>query len=1075
MSLAKEAHNYFYAGDRERGQSYFAAGNIRSMEFENDKVMSVVENDSGGEYYVEFRTKSVHSATCDCPRFSDGFYCKHIWASLLFFDAEHRVKLPQPYITTKATKKKSAKKLARKRSPKVKWQSALQEITSYSSVTAAHDLHDSEYAIWYVITLNRNIDNTTPLIEFYRSNQGEGDIRSLALHRSTSHTLSSVADANLVDLISLWRESNLGRNNHAYIPITEWRIPYLGIPSLLAAFGKTDRLFWRLDKRVPVEESQKLTVNADQTWQFGIEVVTDRKDKSWKFTGVLRCNNEERPLDSTVAVFSAGVVMFPEEIAKFDNNGLANWLNLLQQGSIRIPFRDREKFLSMAADTGLLDQIKIPESLAVEAPTPAPGPLLRILQRNDEFGGQRNVDAEVWFHYGDEEIRLSDKRARIPIGKTILKRNIIAEKALLAKLPSRIFPAEVNEWKPQPPDVQFPRKDLISIVSELFETEWRVELEGRLVQSSGEFNIEVTSGIDWFDLNVKCEFQNTATQLPKILAAARDGKRFVELDDGSMGMVPEEWVKKFGDLLDLGTVEGDAIRFGKTQALLLDSMLAAQKQKTIADRPFKTFCRKLRSFAGIKPKEAPRTFKGELRDYQKSGLGWLHFLREFGIGGCLADDMGLGKTIQVLALLESRRKRRVKEGETRRPTLVVVPKSLVFNWIEEGSKFTPNLRIGNYTGGARAEVLARIDDYDVLVTTYGSMRLDISKLSDIKFDYVILDESQAIKNSNAQVAKAARLLQSDHRLAMTGTPIENNLGELWSLFEFLNPGMLGRSSAFKRIARSAGGIQDERRKRQLETLSTAIRPYMLRRKKSEVLKDLPDKTEQTLFCDLPKAQRKTYDQIRDYYRAKLLKTAGMDCSKIQVLEALLRLRQAACHPGLIDKKHKKVGSAKLDILQTQLEEVISEGHKVLVFSQFTSLLALVREQLDDAEIEYEYLDGRTRKRQTKVERFQTDENCSVFLISLKAGGSGLNLTAADYVFILDPWWNPAVEAQAVDRAHRIGQAKHVFAYRMIARDTVEEHIMKLQDNKRELADAIISQNSNVIADLSAEDLQLLLS
>ncbi len=362
----------------------------------------------------------------------------------------------------------------------------------------------------------------------------------------------------------------------------------------------------------------------------------------------------------------------------------------------------------------------------------------------------------------------------------------------------------------------------------------------------------------------------------------------------------------------------------------------------------------------------------------------------------------------------------------------------------------------------------------MLITTYGTLRRDIVVLKDVQFDYAILDESQAIKNANSQAAKACRLLKADHRLAMTGTPVENHLGELWSLFEFLNPGMLGASTTFKSLAKASSAADDA----SLELLARALRPFMLRRTKAQVLTELPDKTEQTLFCEMSDKQRKLYNELRDYYRLRLSKTIeekGLAKSKIHVLEALLRLRQAACHPGLLDKAKTLENSAKLNTLLEQLDEVISEGHKALVFSQFTSLLAIVREHLDIRGLTYEYLDGQTRHRDATVKRFQEDPDCPLFLISLKAGGHGLNLTAAEYVFILDPWWNPAVEAQAVDRAHRIGQTQRVFAYRLICRDTVEEKILELQQSKRELADAIVSADNNVIGNLSQEDLTLLLS
>jgi SNF2 family DNA or RNA helicase len=308
---------------------------------------------------------------------------------------------------------------------------------------------------------------------------------------------------------------------------------------------------------------------------------------------------------------------------------------------------------------------------------------------------------------------------------------------------------------------------------------------------------------------------------------------------------------------------------------------------------------------------------------------------------------------------------------------------------------------------------------------------------------------------------------------MSGTPIENHLGELWSIFEFLNPGMLGAGSVFKRHTTGGGALEDGDR----TLLAKSLRPFILRRTKAQVVKDLPEKTEQTLHCDMEPAQRAVYEQLRAHYRAALLRkeSSELNRSKIEVLEALLRLRQAACHPGLIDTAKSAEPSAKLDMLLPQVAEVVEEGHKALVFSQFTSFLSIVRDRLDQEKLVYEYLDGRTRNRAERVERFQTDPACSIFLISLKAGGLGLNLTAAEYVYLLDPWWNPAVEAQAIDRSHRIGQTQRVFAYRLICRDTVEEKILELQQRKRDLADAILNADNRLIQNLTREDLEFLLS
>jgi len=541
------------------------------------------------------------------------------------------------------------------------------------------------------------------------------------------------------------------------------------------------------------------------------------------------------------------------------------------------------------------------------------------------------------------------------------------------------------------------------------------------------------------------------------------------LADGSLGILPESFAAQFAPFAALAQKQDGRLRYGRIQVALLDALLASQPQARF-DEAFERLRDQLATGERPEAEDEPDGFQGTLRHYQREGLGWLMFLESLGLGGCLADDMGLGKTIQVLALLMRRKGMLTAGGLPHRPSLVVVPKSLVFNWIDEAQKFAPGLRVVNHTGNARIEIAGDLGDHDVVITTYGTLRRDIVRHRETEFDYVILDEAQSIKNAASQAAKACRLLKARHRLALTGTPVENHIGELWSIFEFLNPGQLGSATRLRRFLADGRGSAD--------VVARAVRPYLLRRTKKEVLSDLPEKTEQTLFVELGETQRKAYDELRHHFRAELsgrIGRLGIGRSRIAVLEALLRLRQTACHPGLVDPARIDEPSAKLDTLLEQLEEVIDEGHKVLVFSQFTSFLAILRKRLDAKPICYEYLDGRTTDRQARVARFQEDPECRLFLVSLKAGGQGLNLTAADYIYILDPWWNPAVEAQAVDRAHRIGQTRRVFAYRLIARDTVEEKILALQDKKRELAESIVRADQSVIGSLTPEDVELLLS
>jgi SNF2 family DNA or RNA helicase len=715
-------------------------------------------------------------------------------------------------------------------------------------------------------------------------------------------------------------------------------------------------------------------------------------------------------------------------------------------------------------------KITLPDELRFETVCVAPTPRLVIRPGKRSVWHPPTFIAELSFDYDGAVIPHQYNEAGIfqKERRRMLARDRTAEENARALLKQSGFR---KGWDADRADLTIAPDQLPKLVVALTTAGWHVEADGNLYRTGGALHMEISSGVDWFELEGGAEFGDTKVALPRLLKAIKQGEHMVKLDDGTLGIIPDEWLKKYGLLAGLGRAEEDRLRFSRSQAGLLDALLAAEPKVSV-DAMFERVRRELRSFTGVNPVAPTKGLQGELREYQSRGLGWLYFLQSFGFGGCLADDMGLGKTIQVLALLESRRELRAAgNGNAPPPSLVVVPRSLVFHWKEEAARFTPQLRILDHTGGARLKPGDHFDDHDVILTTYGTLRRDAVQFKDQRFDYCILDEAQAIKNAGTLSAKAVRLLRADHRLAMSGTPVENHLGELWSLFEFLNPGMLGSASIFA----NAGRNPDERTRM---VLGKALRPFILRRTKGQVATELPEKTEQTIYCDLEAKQRKLYIELRDYYRARLLKDGagkGSGQFKIQVLEALLRLRQAACHPGLLDKEKAGESSAKLDTLLAQLDQVLDENHKALVFSQFTSLLAIVRNRLDNAKIPYTYLDGRTRDRQAPVDQFQNDPNVKLFLISLKAGGLGLNLHAAEYVYLLDPWWNPAVEAQAIDRAHRIGQTRQVFAYRLIARDTVEEKVLELQKSKRDLADAIVSADNSLLHNLTREDLELLLS
>jgi SNF2 family DNA or RNA helicase len=811
--------------------------------------------------------------------------------------------------------------------------------------------------------------------------------------------------------------------------------------------------------------------DAGAPWEFALRVALAGARKQYSVSGVLRRGEAEMALAYPHLLVSGGLVFYDDRVARLNDFDVFVWIALLRaRDALFFAKGEADEFIDELLSLPRQPRLELPDDLRFEMVTARPKPSLAIKPGKSDPWGRDFVHADLSFDYDGSVIDAKLPRRNIfqKAQRRVVERNLQIEGEAKTRLVQLGF-RDGSLIR----DVQFelPAERVAKIVRTLTQEGWRVEAEDKLYRSAGKMRMEISSGVDWFDLDGGAEFGETRVSLPKLLRAIKHGEQTVRLDDGSLGIIPEEWLAKYRLLASLGSVSGNHLRFTRPQAGLLDALLADEPEVKV-DELFARVRQELSEFAGVNATDPSAAFRGELRFYQREGLGWLEFLQRFGFGGCLADDMGLGKTIQVLALLESRRVAHNGDGNSSpRASLVVVPRSLIFHWREEALRFAPELKILEHHGAGRRLPSAHFHDYDLVITTYGTVARDALHLKKLRLDYCILDEAQAVKNSSTLSAKAVRLLNADHRLALSGTPVENHLGELWSLFEFLNPGMLGTASVFGGAGRNPDAATRA-------VLARALRPFILRRTKGQVAKELPPKTEQTIYCDLEAGERKLYDELRDYYRAKLLNNVesdGLGKAKFQVLEALLRLRQAACHPGLIDKSSVRQPSAKIDALLGQLDQVLEEDHKVLVFSQFTSLLAILRLRLDDAKTPYVYLDGRTRDRQARVEQFQNDPDTKLFLISLKAGGLGLNLHAAEYVYLLDPWWNPAVEAQAIDRAHRIGQTRHVFAYRLIARDTVEEKVLELQQSKRELADAIITADNSLLHNLTKEDLALLLS
>ncbi len=592
------------------------------------------------------------------------------------------------------------------------------------------------------------------------------------------------------------------------------------------------------------------------------------------------------------------------------------------------------------------------------------------------------------------------------------------------------------------------------------------QIEGRIDENNHWFDLR-------FDININGKSYNTIPIIASLLNSTLDiqslpEKVYLEIDDGSVAVVDKKTVMPIMEILfELFDHEENGFKLHTFDAPVLTQLQNAAINFAGSSRLL-DIAKKLETFEGISRASIPKGLNASLRDYQVDGYSWLQFLREYSFGGILADDMGLGKTIQTLTHLLKEK----EDGRLDKPSLVVAPTSLMSNWRKEVEKFTPELKVLVLQGLERREHFERISEYDIVLTTYPLIARDFDKyIEKSAFYYLILDEAQNIKNHKSKAAQYLRAIKSEHRLCLTGTPMENHLGELWGLFDFLMPGFLFNNKFFNENLRNP--IEKEQDMQKQSVLNARVKPFLLRRTKSEVATELPPKTEIIQTVPFGKKQAALYESIRvamDKQVQDAIKDKGFARSQIMILDALLKLRQVCCDPRLVKLERAKEirESAKFEMLFDLLLEQIEEGRKILLFSQFTSMLALIEERLKEEKIDYTKLTGSTRKREEAIERFTSGE-VPLFLISLKAGGVGLNLTQADTVIHYDPWWNPAAENQATDRAYRIGQDKPVFVYKLIVENTLEEKIIELQKRKQALADNVYKNKADAIG-LSQDDL-----
>lgn len=1041
----------------ERGRFYYYGNRVTLRHISSDRIEASVQGTDVYRVSLALKGEKLEHS-CTCPIGLDGIFCKHLVATAM----QARGQVPIP--------------------PEIAWQRNLERLIQQGSSAipeSSRQISARQYVLVFGLALRYSSSWGIIPFRVYVGKIAKEELESLnwndpdqldaylqKLPNRKGEVVRSVGEVSycLNADSGAYLLASLLASNHSYT--TDWLDWFWRAPLLLYKSNDSGTFYHRLKLHPTAEKAVLVMVQEPKGIDLQLALLMGEK--------IHPLNSKQTALISN----KPPVLLVEDTLVRLSHPAASVLEKLLQEPRIHIPASATQKFmegyfLKLAETISLVGEgIQYYEEVQPRA-------RLYLSERN------RMLIADLRFDYLGKEVPYENRQGYLVIPQAapqtaiFVRRNRTFEDTVESELASAKYGLKriaVNEpgrftLRAKVHILDFLVKSVPLLGKEGYEVFGEERIKSvRVNHARPRLSLQVSSGIDWFDLFVIVTFGDQTADWKEVRSAILKGQTYVKLADGSIGQIPPEWIKRFKKVFALGKTTEQGIELSEAQLPLFD-LLASEAELRQGFEEFEQRRKRLRDFEQIEPQPLPAGFRGELRPYQKAGYDWLHFLYRYKLGGCLADDMGLGKTVQVLAFLQSLK-------ETRKPTsahLLVVPKSLLVNWQREAERFTPQLKFLDYSKADRIKDLKAFDEADVVLTTYGIVLRDIERLRKYQFDIVILDESQAVKNPLAQSAKAVRLLKSNHRLVMTGTPIENNTFELWSQFAFLQPGLLGGLEAFR--SEFAAPIEGEGDEETIEILRKLVYPFILRRTKSQVAPELPPREERTVFMDMSAEQEKLYKRVRNYYRQLLLGSIESELSndqRMRILEGLLRLRQISIHPALVEANFQ--GEApKFTWVLEMLETLQQEGHKALIFSQFVEALKLLRKTLDSQAVPYAYLDGQTYNRQAQVDAFQNDPNLPFFLISLKAGGVGLNLTAADYVIHLDPWWNPAVERQAADRTHRIGQQKPVFIYKVILRDTVEEKILMLQEKKRQLVDQLIHAEASIFKSLTREDLEVLFS
>ncbi|MBN2738679.1 MAG: DEAD/DEAH box helicase family protein [Spirochaetales bacterium] len=1046
----------------DRGYKFYKQDRITSFKFENDRITATVREGGDKNYSVNIVLDSmnnIQSYDCTCP-FWHG--CKHVIATMAFFLESERgaVDIKGPMIiTTEKEKNDKIIVLNTDEEPSVEIYHLLNNLAGH----ARFDSKKNDGRIWRQVFKLRVVeeldDNRFELslgMQFKKKNESYGSIYNY-VNRQVFEESDSLS-AELVSAILRKREKKddfinfFGFFKKLENPLLYFIYDYKQIPVKLQLFTKIKIEFHFEDVFFDKYYFRPYVSFLSDNTSFS----HSHKIRSWIYS----CE------DIILILFEDGSLFYKE-----NDPELSYFIHQLFKQRQPFTYSDIIQLIGYVKDhlNKVVDIIPPPQKIRITYPYP-------ILFMELSRGAYDFVQIITNFYYSGKEINQAEKEEYLYYDRqdsiqTVIRRNRKQEKKIISYLHNifekYIAPESYSGTSSDTLILQMTIPDfLIRFGDQLLDKGFMVRMgkEKNINRGFGKISIGLSKGINWFDVDLKYIDENGESHVLEITKDLEKGilnykNQYILLKRGDL-----EKIKRLCQECDKNDQKLRLSRFNLPALEDLAQDLEVDPQIDL-NQLISVF-RKLKDHQSIEEYPLPENFKGQLRGYQVAGYRWLHFLHQSQFGGCLADEMGLGKTVQTLAFLQ-----KLKEENKLDLVLIVVPVTTMANWEKEIAKYTPDFSVLRHAGTNRIKDQDYFKGFDLILVSYSTLRNDFEIFEKFEFSCMVLDESQMIKNSFTKTFRAVRRIRAKQRITLTGTPVENNTLELWTQMEFLNPGMLGTIRHFRH--EYAQPIEEDENKDIAEKLRRKIYPFVLRRTKNDVLKDLPDKEILVTYCEMSHLHEQAYLDVKAYYKNRIqeaFKDKGMEKSHTEIFEALLRLRQMAILPKVVDEKYANIESSKLELLKDLLDEIIQEKHKVLIFSQFVTVLKEISLYLGERNIRYSYLDGSTRWRHKEIESFQENSEIPVFLLSLKAGGLGINLTSADYVILFDPWWNPATEKQAIDRSHRIGQTKKVTVYKIITENTIEEKVLLLQERKNELVGKLISEDSRMFKQLNEEDI-----